>query len=67
MKKLIYTIFILLSCTQLYACNKDKESNIPNQESMKLKITIGKNTAMAILYDNPTSRDFVTLLPQKTL
>ena len=63
MKKLIYTIIILLGWTQLYACNNDKESNIPKQETMKLKITIGENTAMAILYDNPTSRDFVTMLP----
>lgn len=30
---------------------------------MKLKITIGENTASAILCDNPTSRDFATMLP----
>ncbi|MGC4233679.1 MAG: cyclophilin-like fold protein [Niabella sp.] len=30
---------------------------------MKLKITIGDKTATAVLYDNPTSRDFVTMLP----
>ncbi|MBR9757813.1 MAG: hypothetical protein GYB39_07000 [Algicola sp.] len=30
---------------------------------MKLKITIGENTATAILYDNSTSRDFVAMLP----
>ncbi|WP_197017723.1 cyclophilin-like fold protein [Tenacibaculum sp. 47A_GOM-205m] len=63
MKKLIYTIIILLGCTQLYACNKDKELDKPKQESMKLKITIGENTATAIMYDNPTSRDFTTMLP----
>lgn len=63
MKKLICTIIILLGCTQLHACNNDKESNIPKQETMKLKITIGQNTATAILYDNPTSRDFATMLP----
>lgn len=63
MKKLIYTIILLVSCTQLHACNKDKKLNKPKQESMKLKITIGENTATAILYDNPTSRDFATMLP----
>ena len=63
MKKLFYTIILLLGCTQLHACNKDKELNTTNQETMKLKITIGENTATAILYDNPTSRDFVTMLP----
>ena len=63
MKRLIYTIILLLGCTQLHACNNDKESNIPKQETMKLKITIGENTATAILYDNPTSRDFATMLP----
>lgn len=63
MKKLIYTIVILLGCTQLYARNTDKELNKPKQESMELKIKIGENTATAILYDNPTSRDFLTLLP----
>ncbi|WP_090390291.1 cyclophilin-like fold protein [Niabella drilacis] len=30
---------------------------------MKLKITIGDKTATAILYDNPTSRDFAAMLP----
>lgn len=63
MKKLFYTIILLVSCIQLYAYNKDKKLHEPKQESMKLKITIGENTAMAILYDNPTSRDFATMLP----
>ena len=30
---------------------------------MKLKITVGDKTATATLYDNPASRDFVTMLP----
>jgi len=37
--------------------------NISIQDTMKLKITIGDKTAEAILYDNPTSRDFASLLP----
>lgn len=63
MKKLIYVFVLMLGCTQLHACNKDKELDEAKQESMKLKITIGENTATAILYDNPTSRDFATMLP----
>jgi hypothetical protein len=30
---------------------------------MKLRIIIGDKTATAILYDNPTSRDFAIILP----
>ena len=30
---------------------------------MKLKITIGQNVLTATMYDNPTSADFITLLP----
>lgn len=32
-------------------------------DSIKIKITVGKKTAMAILYDNPTSRDFMSRFP----
>lgn len=70
MKKLLYTIILILGCTQLYACNSDKEENTPieennisKQDTMKLQIAIGNKTATAVLYDNPTSRDFATLLP----
>lgn len=70
MKKILYTIILILGCTQLHACNADKEehtpkeeNNTPKQDTMKLKITIGNKTATAVLYDNPTGRDFATLLP----
>lgn len=70
MKKLVYTIILLSGCAQLYACNKEKNINAPGRENnasktdtMKLKITIGDKTASAVLYDNPTSRDFTTMLP----
>ena len=36
---------------------------ISKMDNIKVKITIGKKTARAIIYDNPTSRDFVSLLP----
>ncbi|MBX3238887.1 MAG: hypothetical protein KIT80_08915 [Chitinophagaceae bacterium] len=32
-------------------------------DSIRIKITIGQKAATAILYDNPTSRDFVSLFP----
>ena len=32
-------------------------------DSVKIKITIGQKTALAILYDNPTSKEFVALFP----
>jgi hypothetical protein len=70
MKQLSYTIVILLACTQLYACNAHRslhkpkeEDNISKTDTMKLKITVGNKTATGVLYDNPTSRDFITMLP----
>jgi len=70
MKKLLYIIIFIIGCTQLHACNMNKEVNMPieenntlKQDMMKLKITIGDKTATAVLYNNPTGRDFATLLP----
>ena len=63
MKHLLYLLIFTLGCPQTFACNKDRKMNISTPDTMKLKITIGSNTATAILYDNPTSRDFATLLP----
>lgn len=63
-------MILIIGCTQLYACTADKEdhtaikeNNTPKQDTMKLKITIGNKIATAVLYDNPTGRDFATLLP----
>jgi hypothetical protein len=70
--KAVYTILLLFLSFQLYACNKGQQAQsesttdtnlIQNPAPMKLKITIGSNTATANLYDNPTSRDFASLLP----
>ncbi|QCK17060.1 hypothetical protein DCC35_10860 [Mangrovivirga cuniculi] len=35
-------------------------------ENMKLKITIGEDVLTAILYDNPTTRDWISTLPVTT-
>lgn len=77
MRKLFYAIMIVLGYTQLYACNTNKEIDtfkdqndplsadmqVSKQDTMKLRMTIGSKTATAVLYNNPTSRDFATLLP----
>lgn len=66
--KVITAILISLFCIQLYACNKDEESepannlnNISNTDSMK--ITIGTNIFKAKLYDNATAAAFKAKLP----
>ena len=67
--KSVFTFLALLICIQLFACcNKNSEmtsspDNILNTDSMKLKITIGTNTFIATLYDNPTVAAFKTRLP----
>ncbi len=74
MKRFIYILALVSFCLQAYACSspgKDivKEetpapsNNAPNTKDMKLKITIGDKTATAVLYDNPTGRDFAKRLP----
>jgi len=78
MKKatLIITILFMLSTT-FAACEKDngqpnpaipenKENNNPeieNQKNMKLKVTVGDIVLTATLANNPTAKDFISLLP----
>jgi hypothetical protein len=66
--KVITAILISLFCIQLYACDKNDESepannsnNISNTESMK--ITIGTNIFKAKLVDNATAAAFKAKLP----
>lgn len=71
MKKLAYFLRLVCICLQGYSCtasgdiarDESKDNAITNAEGMKLKITIGDKTATAVLYDNPTSRDFAAMLP----
>ncbi len=70
MSKLFCALVILMAGMQLNACHTDnrlsrlpEENNISTTDTMKLKITIGEKTAVAILYDNPTTRDFIAQLP----
>ena len=67
--KSVFTSIALLICMQLLACcNKSSgmassNNDVPNKDSMKLKITIGTNTFTATLYNNSTVAAFKTRLP----
>lgn len=70
MMRILYSLLLMFHCTQLYACNgndnkvtENNVNNISKMDSIKVKITIGQKVATAILYDNPTSRDFVSQFP----
>jgi hypothetical protein len=72
--RIIYLLLLFLVSGHLTACN-GKDANASNgsrlsnlnssstTDSMKLKITIGRKVAHATLHDNPTTRDFIALLP----
>ena len=51
----------------MLACSNNQkqviETDIQNVNSMKLKISVGQRELTATIYDNPTSKDFVSLLP----
>lgn len=66
--KIMTAVLVSFICIQLFACSKESEVEPPNHtiesvKDMKLKITVGSKTASAVLYDNPTTRDFVAQLP----
>jgi hypothetical protein len=62
--------FLSLLSFQLYACNNDtvieqknNSNNIPNTDSMKVKIKIGSNTFTATFSNNATATAFKAMLP----
>ncbi|MEA4948055.1 MAG: cyclophilin-like fold protein [Petrimonas sp.] len=71
MAKFISILIFVSVCLQGYACtstgnavNEETPNDNPKSiNNMKLKITIGDKSATAILYDNPTTRDFIAQLP----
>jgi len=77
MKKFSFLIILMMTlCTSLTACTKDNDnpaSKIPDNnendqpeetaKNMKIKVTIGDVILTATLADNPTAKDFVSLLP----
>lgn len=72
--KTVYFILLLCITSHFAACRPDKDlaeeapmvensSDTFNTDSMKLKITIGQKVLIATMYNNPTTRDFTSLLP----
>lgn len=67
--KPVITFFSCLICIQLFACcNKSSKvtsthNNVLNTDSMKLKISVGKNTFTATLDNNATVTAFKTRWP----
>lgn len=62
MRKLFLIICTLGMSCSLLAANGSEPDKVMSQ-NMKLKITVGDQVMTATLYDNPTSKDFVSLLP----
>ena len=71
---MLYVLLLIIISSNLTACNLDKCSSVEvsqvensksslKTDSMKLKITVGENVLTAMMYDNPTTRDFISLLP----
>ena len=66
-------MLVMLISVSLFACssnqkqvgepNQRNESNIPNVDSMKLKVSVGTNVFTATLYDNVTATAFKGKLP----
>jgi hypothetical protein len=72
--KMTYLFLLICITINVTACNHHKDSYVEAVEvnssnsslktdSMKLKITIGDKVMSAILDDNATTRDFISLLP----
>ncbi|UII25722.1 hypothetical protein LVD15_20800 [Fulvivirga maritima] len=57
-------IISFTACTQ----NKDKQTTHKQEilQNMKLKIKIGEVELTATMYDNPTTKDFISMLPIST-
>ncbi|MDQ0781409.1 cyclophilin-like fold protein [Chryseobacterium sp. W4I1] len=67
--KNVYFLFLVLSITQLYGCSKNNRpykgvnETVKKEDNMKIKIIVGDRSLTATLDDNPTTRDFIALLP----
>lgn len=73
----MYLVLLMFISSSLLACNSNETGIIEDQgsgnrrdtlnsDSMKLKIIVGEKVVMATLSDNPTTRDFISLLPLST-
>lgn len=65
-KRLIGTIIVGLACLMVFSEAQQKDLTIDKQniiKNMKLKIVTKEKEITAVLYDNETTRDFVSMLP----
>src|SRR5258705_12369375 len=62
MKKLIFMCVILGLRANVPGAER-AQAQTGGSSEVKLKLTVGDRVAIASVYDNPTSRDFVSLLP----
>lgn len=65
MKKITLMTLVSLFLCALTACAQTEKEMSTNQyiENMKLKVTVGDVVLIATLADNPTAKDFISLLP----
>ena len=64
--KFVLTIGIALAALFNLVCKEQtilKEMKMNTSTNKKIKITIGEIIVTATMYDNPTTRDFLSLLP----
>lgn len=58
--------FLLISLLSLFGLGSEVSQQPQIIENMKLKITFGETVLTATLYDNPTTQDFISMLPITT-
>ena len=70
MVRIIRSLLLMLIYAQHYACNiknnpttEDNTISVSKMDGIKVRIAVGEKTATAIVYDNPTSKNFVSLFP----
>lgn len=62
--KCIKAVLLFLLLCGVASCNKDTVTSAPVTDSgQRMQITVGGRTLTAVVYDNPTARDFISRLP----
>jgi len=62
-KKILILILLLIVFNAAIYSTRQNLNHGTKGETMKIKMTIENKIITATLYDNPTSRDFISLLP----
>ena len=64
MKKLLYLFLVIVLVNSLEVYSKEKsEAKNAKVIDMKIRLTFNDTVLTATMYDNPTARDFISLLP----